>query len=90
MKNTRFRHLEAFDQVIQKKFANLEFPKLPDKTKVLNFSKEKDRKQYLQEVLDLILKHGRKHPDLKGQLFQYLYNLLLRGEVRILKKDEVK
>ena len=43
LKNTRFRHLEAFDQVIQKKFANLEFPKLPDKAKLINFNKEKDR-----------------------------------------------
>ena len=65
-KNTRFRHLEAFDQVIQKKFANLEFPPLPEKSKLINLNKEKERKEYLQQVLDLILQHSKKHPDLKG------------------------
>jgi len=47
MKKTRYRHLEAFDHVLREKFKNLEFPKLPSKQKLINFNKEKERKQYL-------------------------------------------
>ena len=44
----------------------------------------------MQRVLDLICEHGRRHPDLKGQLFSYLYNLLLRGDVMILQRKDMK
>ena len=47
LKSTRYRHLEAFDHVLREKFKNLDFPKLPDKKKLLNFKKEKERKAYL-------------------------------------------
>lgn len=47
LKSTRYRHLEAFDHVLREKFKNLEFPKLPSKQKLINFNKEKERKQYL-------------------------------------------
>ena len=47
LKCTRYRHLEAFDHVLREKFKNLDFPRLPEKTKLLNFKKEKERMQYL-------------------------------------------
>ena len=40
LKSTRYRHLEAFDHVLREKFKNLDFPRLPDKNKILNFKKE--------------------------------------------------
>ncbi len=65
LKCTRYRHLEAFDHVLREKFKNLEFPRLPDKNKILNFKKETERKEYLQQVLDLILNYSRRYPNLK-------------------------
>ena len=54
---------------------------MPDKKKLLNFNKENERKKYLQEVLDLILNYSERYPKLKSQLFSFLYNLLLKGEI---------
>ena len=90
LKSTRYRHLEAFDHVLREKFKNLDFPRLPDKNKILNFKKEKERKKYLQDVLDLILEYSRRYPNLKSQLFSFLYNLLLKGELQVLKPEDVK
>ena len=44
----------------------MDFPKLPDKKKLLNFKKEKERKAYLQEVLDKILIYSSRYPNLKS------------------------
>ena len=90
LKSTRYRHLEAFDHVLREKFKNLDFPRLPDKNKLLNFKKEKERKKYLQDVLDLILDYSKRYPNLKSQLFSFLYNLLLKGELQVLKPEDVK
>ena len=56
----------------------------------MNFNKEKERKKYLQEVLDLILSYSERFPKLRSQLFSFLYNLLLKGELQILKPEDVK
>lgn len=74
---------------MREKFKNLQFPRLPDK-KILNLKKEKERKTYLQEVLDAILDYSRRFPNLKAQLLSFLYNLLLKGELQVLKPEEVK
>lgn len=66
LKCTRYRHLEAFDHVLREKFKNLEFPKLPEKNKIINFKKEKVRLQYLQDVLDRILDYSKRFPKLKS------------------------
>ena len=74
---------------MREKFKNLEFPRLPDK-KIFRLKKEKERKMYLQKVLDSILMYSRRFPNLKSQLLSFLYNLLLKGEVQVLKPEEVK
>lgn len=65
LKATRYRHLEAFDHVLREKFKNLEFPRLPEKNKILNFKKETERKEYLEKLLDLILNYSSRYPNLK-------------------------
>ena len=89
LKSTRYRHLEAFDHVLREKFKNLEFPRLPDK-KIFRLKKEKERKQYLQAVLDQILTYSARFPNLKSQLLSFLYNLLLKGDLQVLKAEDVK
>mmetsp|Transcript_37549 Transcript_37549/g.49387 ORF Transcript_37549/g.49387 Transcript_37549/m.49387 type:complete len:155 (+) Transcript_37549:107-571(+) len=89
LKSTRYRHLEAFDHVLREKFKNLDFPRLPDK-KIFNIKKEKERKQYLQEILNTILNYSSRYPNLKSQLLSFLYNLLLKGELQVLKPEEIK
>lgn len=57
--------MEAFDHVLREKFKNLEFPRLPEKNKILNFKKETERKEYLEKLLDLILNYSSRYPNLK-------------------------
>ena len=41
-------------------------------------------------MLDLILTYSRRYPNLKSQLFSFLYNLLLKGELQVVKPEDVK
>ena len=41
-------------------------------------------------MLDAILDYSRRFPNLKAQLLSFLYNLLLKGELQVLKPEEVK
>lgn len=95
-KNTRYRHLEAFDIVLKNKFKNLSFPKLPGKGQIFKFNYKDERQKYLQQLLDKILFFSKRHPNLKVPLFRKLYNFLnlehdiFGGEAIMIPQHEVK
>lgn len=38
----------------------------------------------------MLLDYSSRYPNLKSQLFSFVYNLLMKGDLQILKPEEVK
>ena len=57
---------------------------------IFKLNKERERKEYLQNMLDLIMDYSTRYPKLKNQFFPILYNVFMKGEIQILRQKDVK
>ena len=81
-KQVRYTDMEALDEVLNSaKYRNLKFPQLPSKA-FLQLSEAATRFCYLQKVCDTILDYSLKDPQIKKQLFNYLYNFLFMSDIK--------